>query len=415
MRTENASNMLEGIKVLDLSNVLSGPFAGYQLALMGAEVLKVEACDGGDLARKLGSSNPLRDRLMGISFLAQNAEKQSMTLNLKSDGGKEIFRRLVESHDVVLENFRPGVLERLGFGWNTLREVNPGIVYCAISGFGQTGPMRNRPAYDQVIQGMSGLMSITGDAESAPSRVGAPISDTIGGFAAAFAIASALVRRARTGHGAFLDVSMLEATLTAMGWVASDYLVGGSVSLPMGNENRTAAPSGTFTTADGKFNIAANKQEHFESLCLLLNRPDLVSDPRFADREDRKVNRDELRLEIEAELKQRPNSHWDEVLAAAGVPGGAVMDVASALESDQIAQRGLVSTLFLDSTADGSDQAAAPPPELIHLLGSPIHVDGAAVNPTTGPPTLGQHTDKVLKTLGYSLAEIDAFRSAGSI
>ena len=408
------SDLLQGVKVIDLTNVLSGPFAGYQLALMGADVLKVEARGDGDLARRLGASPELSERRLGISFLAQNSAKRSMTLNLKSERGKEIFRELVESHDVLLENFRPGVLDRLGFGWDELREINPGLVYCAISGFGQNGPLRNRPAYDQIIQGMSGLMSVTGDGETAPLRVGAPISDTVGGFAAAFAISSALVRRGRTGEGSYLDVSMLEATLTAMGWVASDYLVGGSLPLPMGNENRTAAPSGTFTTADGEFNISANKQEQFEELCRVIGRPELATDPRFALREDRKTNREELKEEIEGVLKQHPNSHWDEVLAEAGIPGAPVMDVASVLDSAQITERGLVSTLRIEEL-EGVSDAAVGPDGSIRLLGSPVHVDGESVGPTTRPPLLGEHTDDVLDALGYSTEDIESLRDEGVI
>ena len=408
------TNLLDGVRVLDLTNVLSGPFAGYQLALMGAEVLKVEATRGGDLARKLGASADLSARHLGISFLAQNSSKQSLTLNLKSEQGREVFRRLVETHDVVLENFRPGVMDRLGFGWEALQEINPGIVYCAISGFGQSGPLRDRPAYDQIIQGMSGLMSVTGDRETAPLRVGAPIADTVGGFAAAFAIASALVRRGRTGQGAFLDVSMLEATLTAMGWVASDYLVGGSEPVPMGNENRTAAPSGTFATADGDFNIAANKQEQFEELCRVIGRPELAGDPRFAEREARKTNRLALKAEIESVLTTRPSAHWDKEFAASGIPGAPVMDVAEVLDSDQIVERGLVSTLRIDSAAGITGTGVGPEGD-IRLLGAPTHVDGAPVGPDAPPPLLGEHTEQVLAGLGYGPEEIAAMRNEGVI
>lgn len=404
------SNLLHGVKVLDLTNVLSGPFAGYQLALMGAEVLKVESYGSGDLARQLGASPELSSRHLGISFLAQNSAKKSMTLNLKKERGKEIFRRLVESHDVVLENFRPGVMARLGFGWDELRAINPGIVYCAISGFGQDGPLRDRPAYDQIIQGLSGLMSVTGDEDTAPLRVGAPIADTIGGFAAAFAISSALVRRGRTGEGSFLDVSMLEATLTAMGWVASDYLVGGREPAPMGNENRTASPSGTFATADGAFNIAANKQEQFESLCTVIGRPDLKDDPRFSQREPRKTHRMALKAEIESVLTTRPSAHWDEAFAAAGVPGAPVMDVATSLHSDQVRARCLVSTLRLDGAAGVTGTAVSPEGD-IQLLGSPVHVNGSAVGPDAPPPLLGEHTQQVLSELGFSSDDIESLRA----
>lgn len=408
------TNLLDGVRVLDLTNVLSGPFAGYQLALMGAEVLKVEATRGGDLARKLGASADLSARHLGISFLAQNSSKQSLTLNLKSEQGRTVFRQLVETHDVVLENFRPGVMGRLGFGWEALQEINPGIVYCAISGFGQSGPLRDRPAYDQIIQGMSGLMSVTGDRETAPLRVGAPIADTVGGFAAAFAISSALVRRGRTGEGAFLDVSMLEATLTAMGWVASDYLVGDSEPVPMGNENRTAAPSGTFATADGDFNIAANKQEQFEELCRVIGRPDLAGDPRFAERETRKTNRLALKVEIESVLTTRPSAHWDKEFAASGIPGAPVMDVATVLASDQIVERNLVSTLRIDAAAGITGTGVGPAGD-IRLLGAPTHVDGSPVGPDAPPPLLGEHTEQVLAGLGYSSEEIAAMRNEGVI
>ena len=194
------SRLLEGIRVIDLTNVLAGPFGAYQLALLGADVIKVEAPEGGDLARQLGADPDLNAALMGASFLAQNAGKRSVTVNLKSAAGGQVFRRLVRSADVVIENFRPGVLDRLGLSYDSLRQEKPGLVYCAISGFGQDGPLRDNPAYDQIVQGLAGVMSVTGDTSSAPLRVGYPIADTIGGLTAAFAIAAALVRRARSGE-----------------------------------------------------------------------------------------------------------------------------------------------------------------------------------------------------------------------
>jgi CoA:oxalate CoA-transferase len=199
--------LLGGIRVLDLTNVLAGPFGAYQLALLGAEVIKVETPGTGDLARQLGADPALNRALMGASFLAQNAGRRSVTINLKSTAGKEVFRRLVRTADVVIENFRPSVMGRLGLGYDVLRELRPGLVYCAISGFGQDGPLKDNPAYDQIVQGLSGVMSVTGDAASAPLRVGYPVADTIGGLTAAFAIAAALVRRAGSGEGECIDVS----------------------------------------------------------------------------------------------------------------------------------------------------------------------------------------------------------------
>ena len=213
---------------------------------------------------------------MGASFLAQNAGKRSVTLDLKKEADRDRFLDLVATADALVENFRPGVMQRLGLGYDDLKEVRPGLVYCAISGFGQTGPMRDNPAYDQIIQGLSGIMSITGTPETAPLRVGYPVCDTLGGLAGAFAIVSALLRQKTSGEGAFLDVSMLESTLSALGWPVSNFLTAGVEPEPMGNENMTAAPSGTFRTGDGLLNIAANKQEQFVTLCGLIGRPELA-------------------------------------------------------------------------------------------------------------------------------------------
>ncbi|HEY5754312.1 MAG TPA: CoA transferase, partial [Steroidobacter sp.] len=286
--------VLAGIRVIDITNVLAGPFCSYQLMLSGAEVIKVEVPGSGDLARQLGADAELSRRLMGASFLAQNGGKKSLTVNLKVEAGKEIFRRLVKNADVLVENFRPGVMERLGLGYKALASINPKLVYCAISGFGQDGPMSDAPAYDQIVQGMSGAMSITGDATTAPIRAGYPVSDSIGGITAAFAISSALVGRERSGKGRFIDVSLLDSTIAAMGWVVSNYLIAGKQPEPMGNDNFTAAPSGTFMTGNGLLNIAANTEEQFVALAKLIERPDLLQDPRFLTRELRLRNREML-------------------------------------------------------------------------------------------------------------------------
>ncbi|MFO7694599.1 MAG: CoA transferase [Vicinamibacterales bacterium] len=214
--------LLDGVRVLDLTNVLAGPFATMHLALAGAEVIKIENPEGGDLARKLGNVPTLNQELMGTSFLAQNANKRSLTLNLKLDEGREIFRRLAAAADVVVENFRPGVMTRLGVGYEALRELNPRLVYCAISGFGQTGPDANKPAYDQIIQGLSGVMDVNGDERLHPLRCGFPVCDTVGGLNAAFAIMGALYHRERTGEGQFIDIAMLDSIMPLMGWVAAN-------------------------------------------------------------------------------------------------------------------------------------------------------------------------------------------------
>lgn len=397
--------LLEGVRVLDLTNVLAGPFAAYQLALLGADVIKVEIPGAGDLARQLGADAALNEERLGVSFLAQNGGKRSLTINLKSQRGREVLLRSVAQADVLVENFRPGVLDRLGVGWDRLRETNPRLVYCAISGFGQEGPLRDRPAYDQIVQGLSGMMSVTGTAESGPLRAGYPVADTLGGMAAAFSIAAALVQRDRTGEGVWLDVSMLESAMTAMGWVVSNQLIAGQEPVRVGNDNFTAAPSGTFATGDGLLNIAANEQRQFTALCRVIERPELATDPRFADRADRKTNRRQLTEELEKALAACSAQEWESALATAGVPAAQVLTVPEALSNEQIATREFIHDLPFPEH----------PERPLRVLGSPIHVRGVAPGPTSPPPRLGEHTDDLLGELGYSADEIAALREEGAV
>jgi len=273
-------------------------------------------------------------------------------------------------------------MDRLGLGYEALSAVNPKLVYCAISGFGQSGPMRAAPAYDQIVQGLSGVMSITGDADSAPLRVGYPVADSIGGITAAFSISSALVGAARTGEGAFIDVSMLDATLATMGWIVSNYLIVGQEPTLMGNDNFTAAPSGAFATADGLLNIAANKQEQFVALAKLIGREDLIADARFSQREAR-----------------------EPLFNAVGVPAGRVLTVPQALDLDQVRERGLVHTF-----------------DHVEALGRPISVclagfkmSGKEPAVDRPPPVLGADTDAVLADLGYTATQIAELREGGAL
>ncbi|RSM74113.1 CoA transferase [Actinoplanes sp. ATCC 53533] len=376
---------LHGVRVLDLTNVLAGPYCSYHLMLLGAEVVKIEKPGTGDLARALGPEPELNRAAVGASFLAQNAGKKSVELDLKDPADRETFADLARGSDVLLENFRAGVLSRLGYDWDVLHRLNPRLIYCAISGFGQTGPMSQAPAYDQIIQGLSGMMSITGTPETAPLRVGFPVSDTIGGLVAAMAIAAALAGRARTGRGVSLDVSMLETSLSAMGWAASNYLVSGVPPEPMGDQNATAAPSGTFQAGDGPLNIAANRQEQFETLCRLVGRTDLVTDERFADREARKQHRAALSHEINTALSRRPAIEWERLLSDAGVPAARVLTVAQAVELDQLKDRGF----FTDLGFPGQ------PRRTLRVSGNGVLVNGAPLRPSTPPPLLGEHNDEV--------------------
>jgi CoA:oxalate CoA-transferase len=401
----STAGLLAGIRVLDLTNVLAGPFCCYQLAQLGADVIKVETPGTGDLARQLGADPELNARLMGASFLAQNAGKRSITLNLKHDKGRELFFRLVSSADAVVENFRPGVMERLGLGYEKLKTVKSDLVYCAISGFGQDGPLRLNPAYDQIVQGLSGAMSVTGDANSAPLRAGYPVADTMGGMTAAFSITAALLRRERTGEGEVIDVSMLESMLGAMAWVVSNWTIAGVRPEPQGNENFTASPSGAFRTASGLLNIAANQQRQFETLCRLLGRPELASDPRFAERESRKRHRLELNAEIEKALAVRTAAEWSVLLNSNDVPAGEVLDVPGILDHPQVTERGLLRT-FDDVSGAGRQ---------IAVVRSGFRLASGDPGPAAPPPILGADTRTILTELGYSDEDIEALKRDGII
>jgi len=388
---------LHDIRVLDVTNVLAGPFCSFQLVLLGAEVIKIEQPENGDLARRLGADPKADAQLMGASFVAVNAGKQSVTLNLKSPEGKEIFKKLAAISHVVIENFRPGVMTRLGLDYPVLSKVNPRLVYCAISGFGQDGPLAMRPAYDQVIQGISGVMNVTGDAQSAPLRVGYPVCDTVGGITAAMAICAALVDSQTTGHGHRIDVSMLESTLASMGWVVSNYLNAGVEPIPMGNENFTAAPSGAFRTANGLLNIAANEDPQYEKLCDVIGRPELKTDARFAERETRRRNRLAINQEIAPELMKRSAAEWEQALIEAGVPAGRVLSVPEILGHPHLSGRNFVSE-FEGATG-----------KQIVTRGGFLFSDDQA-SPRGPAPSLSEHTDAWLGKLGYDAEKIQNLR-----
>jgi len=396
------SKPLVGIRVLDLTNVLAGPFCCHQLAHLGAEVIKVEAVGRGDLARQLGADPELNAKGMGVSFLAQNAGKKSVTANLKHEHGKALFLKLVKTADVVVENFRPGVMDRLGVGYAVLKQINPELVYCAISGFGQDGPWVHRPAYDQIIQGASGVMSITGDDQSAPLRVGYPVADTVGGMTAAFAVAAALNS---TPRGSFIDVSMLESVLATMGWVVSNHLIAGVEPSANGNENITSAPSGAFKAGEGLINIAANKDEQWLLLANHLRLSHLCEQPAYATREMRKKNRLALRAELEAVLETRPARDWAKELNRIGVPAGAVLTVPEILTMPQIADRGFLREFHNVPGVDRDIQVAT----------TGIKLNGNAPTTDAPPPMLGEHNLQVWGELGLSEDDLKSLKEDGAI
>jgi crotonobetainyl-CoA:carnitine CoA-transferase CaiB-like acyl-CoA transferase len=395
--------MMEGVRVLDLTNVLSGPFATLHLALLGAEVIKIENPVDGDLARKLGCLPELNEQLMGTSFLAQNANKKSVTLNLKEPEAKAIFRKLAATADVVVENFRPGVMDRLGVGYQALHTINPRLVFCAISGFGATGPDAFKPAYDQIIQGLSGEMAVNGDERLNPLRAGFPVCDTVGGLNAAFAIMAALYHRERTGEGQFIDVALLDSIMPLMGWVAANLLIGGQQPQLLGNDNMTAAPSGTFVTQDGYINIAANKQEQWEAVADVLGVPELKSDPRFQKRDARKKNRRALTPLLEAKLKQRPTDDWVELLNAKGVPSGAILSLDAALDQPQVAHRHTLGTVHAEGIGD------------LRLFNLTALFEKTPGTVASAPPRLGQDTEAILGEIGYTKEHLAELRQKGVV
>jgi formyl-CoA transferase len=386
--------LLEGIRILDMTNVLSGPFATLHLALLGADVIKIENPEGGDLARKLGNVPKYNKELLGTSFLAQNANKRSLTLNLKTDEGKEIFRRLIKTADVLVENFRPGVLPRLGFSYEELCKINSKLIYCAISGFGQTGPDAFKPAYDQIIQGLSGVMAINGDERLNPLRCGFPVCDTVGGLNAAFAIMAALYYREHTGEGQFIDIALLDSIMPLMGWVAANLLIGGQQPILLGNDNFTAAPSGMFRTQDGYINIAANQQQQWEDLLDELGLPELKISPLFQERDTRKANRHQLTPILEDKLIQKPTAHWVESLNARGIPSGEILNLEEALTSEQVKHRRVI------------EDVEQPGIGLVKVFNLTAKFSKTPAEITAPSPQLSEHTEGILVELGYTSEEI---------
>jgi len=393
-----SKQILSGVRVLDLTNVLSGPFATLHLALLGAEVIKIENPKDGDLARKLGVMPALNEQLMGTSFLAQNSNKKSVTLNTKTPEGKEIFKKLVKTADVLVENFRPDVMGRLGLGYQTLAEINPRLIYCSISGFGQTGPDAFKPAYDQIIQGLSGVMDVNGDERLHPLRAGFPICDTVGGLNAAFAIMAALYHREHSGKGQMIDIAMLDSIMPLMGWVAANLLIAGQKPVPMGNDNFTAAPSGTFKTKDGYINIAANKQEQWEALCEVLGVPELKTDQRFEKRDTRKKNRKLLTPLLEEKLTQRPTAELVESLNAKDIPSGAILELGDALNQPQVKHRGILKDIKEDGIGN------------LKLFGLAAQFSDTPGELNAPPPRLSAHTAEILASLGIGKEEFSALK-----
>lgn len=396
---------LAGLRVIDLTQVLAGPYAAYQLALMGAEVIKVETPGTGDWSRVRGDLPELNAEGMGLTYLTQNANKKSVTLDLKAPEGLAAMKRLLATADVFIENFRPGTIARLGLSFEEVRVLRPDVVYCSISAFGQDGAFSRRPAYDHVIQGMCGIMRTTGTEQTGPTKVGAPFVDYATGLNAAFAIVSALHERRRTGAAVQLDVAMLDTSMLLMASLVASHLTAGWVPQPSGNEAWSQSPSsGAFQTADGLLMVAANNDKQFRALCAGLGRADILSDPRWQQAADRAAHAPALRAELVRIFLSDTAAHWEAALDTAGVPAARVRALDETLAEDHARTRGIAAALPWDRT-----------PGTLHLPSLGFKADGAAIPPTTPPPALGQDTRAVLAGLGYTAAELDTMAARGVI
>ncbi len=381
---------LAGVRIADFSHVIAGPLATHFLRLLGAEVIKIEP-PGGDVLRNYTQRRELRG--MSEPFISTNAGKKSVVLDLKSDFGREAALRIIDSSDILVENFRPGVINRLGLGYDTLRERHPGLIFCSVSGYGQEGPMRDYPAIDQIIQSVSGLMSLSGEADSEAMRIGFPIVDTYSALLAAFAIQSAFIQRERDPDkkGQFIDMSMLDASMVMMASVFAPLMISGIQPERTGNRGFSRAPTAdTFDTLDMPLTIGAVQQNQFERLCHAMERPDLLEDARFSNPDLRLQHDKALQVELSNTFKTRSAMDWEKRLCEAGVPAGAVRSVEDVLQLDQLKDRGLQLEIPVNGAA--IDRAT------ILNAGFKFEHDGPGVD--IAPPRLGEHTDEILTELG---------------
>jgi crotonobetainyl-CoA:carnitine CoA-transferase CaiB-like acyl-CoA transferase len=400
MTPATPAGALAGFTVVDFTRVLSGPYCTMLLADMGARVIKIEQPGRGDDTRAWG---PPFVGSESAYFLSINRNKESLTLDLKKPGARPIVDRLLDRADVVVENFRPGTMERLGLDYRTVAARWPRIVYCAISGFGQTGPRREEAGYDAVIQGEGGLMSITGPADGNPYRLGVAIADIVTGMFAAQGITLALLARERTGSGQLVDVGMLDSTTALLTYQAAIAFATGRAPGRMGNRHPTIVPYETFSAADGDFVLAVGNDDQWRRFCAASGMPEIASDERFATNAARVRNYDTLQPVLAQRLRQRTRADWIATLRRAGVPCGGVRDVVEVLADPQLDARGMIASV--EHAAIGA----------VRVLGVPIKLSATAGSVRTAPPALGQHTDGILRELGLSGAEIAALRASGEV
>ena len=393
------SKPFAGVKILDFTRVLAGPYASYQLALLGADVIKIESREGDDM-RYGNRANDWEKRGLAAPWVSVNAGKRSITMDLKQPKALEVIKRLVPKVDVVMENFRPGVMEKLGLGYETLKALNPRLIYAAVSGFGQVGPDKATAAFDGMIQAMSGLMSITGFPSNGPTRVGFAGADVMSGFTAAFGVASALYQRTHTGKGQLVDVAMIDAVTGFLAQQFTEHMMTGRVHEQAQNLSVTRKPTGNlFKTKDGWMVLAVMTDPQYQRLMKQLGREDALADPRFKDWPTRIANNTALHEIIEAVMKQRSSAEWADLFAKHDIPAGPVLTIPETAKLDHYDRRTIMQTV---ETEHGP----------IKVVGSGFRLEHGGGSVDRPPATLGQHTDEVLGEAGYSAAEIAEMRVA---
>ena len=400
MSSEQDTMPLSGIRVIDLGRHLAGPTAAMWLGDLGADVIKIENPGKGEDAR---SSGPPFFNGESAFFLAANRNKRSLALNLKVPEGQEVFRKLAATADVIVENFRPGVMDALNIGYERVSATNPGVIYCSISGFGADGPFAGRPGLDQIIQGVSGLMSITGFEGGEPTRVGIPIADLLTGLFGAYGVLAALQARQQTGRGQRVETSLLESMVGMLAFQATRYLNGGDVPPPAGNHHPINAPYGVFRSKDGYLTVGGTGDKRWPILCKTIGAPELLEDERFKTNGGRHANRMELAELISAKLQARTSAEWEPILNDAGVPCGTILGVGDALDHPQVRHRDMVVEI------------EHPTAGLLHLLGLPVKLSATPGGVRHAPPVLGQHSTEILSDLGLSADEIEALVKAGTL
>ena len=391
---------LDGMVVLDLTQIMAGPVCTMLLADMGADVIKIEKPDGGDDTRRMG---PPFTGGWASGFLALNRNKRSLGLNLREEAGRRVFRRLLKDADVVVENFRPGVMDRLGLGYTDLASLRPSLVYCSISGFGATGPYRNRGGFDLVAQGMSGLMSITGFPDTPPAKVGVPITDISAGTQAAFGIMCAYVHALKTGRGQAVDASLLEAGIFYTIWESALYFSEGEIPGPLGSAHRVSAPYQALRTGDGYINIGAATQTTWEQFCRATGMERLIEDERFRMPGDRKARETELAVLLEATLCTQSTAYWLELLEQAGVVAGPIYDMGQVYDDPQVNARNMV--------VDLEDEDLG----ILRHIGVPVKLSETPGSVRNRAPDLGEHSREILEASGYAAGEIETLIESGIV